>query len=252
MTDTTDPRDRTKAILVLIATIATIIFNGLAAAGLVNGVTPASILAKYPTLLTPAAYAFSIWWLIYVGLLAFSVFQLLPINFGRFRPVRTLYIISCLLNCLWIYFWHREQIGLCFAVVVVLLATLVLIQIKLRCSSFAETWLQQAPFGLYFGWVTAAAIVNLAVLLKYLGSGAAASSALAAGLMLIAAASAVAVRIKFRNFFYPLAIGWALTAIAIKQSGNTTIVVAAAGGVVVCLVTTGSFVVHLKGTQISE
>ena len=87
-----------RATLVIVATIATIAFNGLAAAGLVNGVTPDVISDKYPTILTPAGYAFSIWSLIYLGMAAFSVYQFLPANLVRFRPVRSLYIFSCLLN----------------------------------------------------------------------------------------------------------------------------------------------------------
>ena len=51
---------------------------------------------------------------------------------------------------------------------------------------------------------------------------------------------------EIENFFYPLAIAWGLTAIAVKQSGQTAIVVAAAVGVIVCLVTTGSVVTRLK------
>ena len=53
-----------RAALVVVATIGTVIFNGFAATGLVNGVTPDVISDKYPTILTPASYAFSIWSLI--------------------------------------------------------------------------------------------------------------------------------------------------------------------------------------------
>lgn len=247
MTETLDSHDRLRSFLVLTATVATVAFNLLAAAGYINGVTPAVVSARYPTLLTPAAYAFSIWVLIYLGLAAFSIFQLLPENFRRFRSVRLFYIVSCVLNCAWIYFWHREQITACFVIILMLLGTLLLIKIKLKgCATFAETWLMQAPFGLYFGWVTAAAIVNFMVFLKYLDSAAASSNVLASALILASAACAVIVRVKLWNFFYPLAIAWALTAIAVKQSGNTPIVLSAAIGVVVCLVTTGSFVVNLK------
>ena len=249
MTNASKPQDRMLAILVIVATIATVAFNGLAAAGYVNGVTPAAISAKYPTILTPAGYAFTIWSLIYLGLAAFSIYQILPANLSRYRSVRPLYIFSCILNCGWIYFWHREQITACFVIILALWLMLLLIEVKLQgCRSFAETWLQQAPFGLYFGWVTVASIVNLMVLLTFLGANMSGMSGtiLASVLIAVAVGSAVAVRAKLRNFFYPLAIAWALTAIAVKQSANTAIVVAAAFGVVICLVTTGSFVVNLK------
>jgi len=247
MNKAVESRDRTRAILVLIATIGTIVFNGLAAAGYVNGVTPEVISDKYLTILTPAGYAFSIWSLIYLGLIAFSVFQLLPSSFGQFRPIRSLYILTCVFNCAWIYFFHHDQIGVCLAIILMLWGTLLLITIKLTgCATFAETWLVQAPFGIYFGWVTAAAVVNFMVFLRYLEMPAASSSPVGLVLILVAAACAVVVRVKLWNFFYPLAIAWALTAIAVKQSGDTAIVGSAALGVVICLVTTGSFVVNLR------
>lgn len=239
--------DRFRAILVLTATLGTVAFNWLAATGNISGVTPYVISDRYPTILTPADYAFSIWSLIYLGLIAFSVFQLFPANFVRFRPIRSLYILSCVFNCAWIYFFHHDQIGVCMAVILLLWATLLLIKINLAgCATMAETWLMQAPFGIYFGWVTAAALVNFMVFLKYLDSPAASSSVLGSALILVAAGCAIVVRLKLWNFFYPLAIAWALTAIAVKQSGNTAIVAFAALGVVVCLVTTGSFVVLLR------
>src|SRR4051812_41931885 len=129
MAETKNFQDRMRAVLVIIATAGTIVFNGLAATGHVNGVTPEVISDRYPTVVTPAGYAFTIWTLIYVGIVAFSVYQILGANLRRFRPVRSLYIFSCLLNCGWIFFWHREQIGVCLVFILALLATLFVILI---------------------------------------------------------------------------------------------------------------------------
>lgn len=237
--------DRLRAILVLVAVVATIVFNWLAAAGYINNVTPDGVSDRYPTALTPAGYAFSIWSLIYVGLIGFSLYQLHPANLRRFRGVRTYFILSCLLNCAWIYFWHHDQIAICFGVIFALFCTLVLILIKLPgCGTATDTWLMQAPLGLYCGWVASASAISLMILLAYMNTPG--GSVLASVLILLAAGSAVLVRVALRNFFYSLAVAWAVTAIAVKQSGNTPIVVSAAIGVVVCLVTTGSFVTGLK------
>jgi len=244
--------DRIRAVLVIVATTATLVFNALAATGYVNVITPAAISAKYPTVLTPAGYAFSIWSLIYLGLLAFSIHQALPANGIRYRPIRSLYIVSCLLNCSWIYFWHREQIAICLAVILLLCGTLVFIRYRLMdLDSIGDTWLAKAPFGLYAGWVTAAATVNFLVLLAYLkvrfSSAGEILSCIA--LMAVATGAAIIARAALRDYFFPLAVAWALTAIAVKQSGNTTIVVATAVGVVVCIVTAGSVVVNLKDSS---
>src|SRR5205823_422208 len=42
------------------------------------GQTMGMVSAKYPTLLTPAGYAFSIWGLIFLGLVVYAIWQLLP------------------------------------------------------------------------------------------------------------------------------------------------------------------------------
>lgn len=240
--------DRFRAILVVFATIVTIAFNSLAAAGYINGVRPNEISELYLTAVTPAGYAFSIWSLIWLGISSFSIYQILPSQIERFRNIRTLYIASCLLNCAWIYFWHYNQIAVCFVIILLLLAALIVILVKVGCTTNLETWLIQAPFGIYAGWVTVATIANLAVMLVYLSfrMSPSAESVFACALILLAAISAVAVRIKLQNFFYPLAVAWGITAIAIRQSGNTAIVIAAALAVVICLVTAGSFVVHLR------
>ena len=55
-----------------------------------------------------------------------------------------------------------------------------------------------------------------------------------------------AARVWLRNYLFPLAIAWAVSSIAVKQSGNTAIVVAAAVATVIGLVTAGSIVTSLK------
>ena len=243
-----------RSILVLVATIGVIAFNWMAATGRLAGVSSADISAKYPTLITPAGYGFSIWTLIYVGLLAFSIFQLLPANVARFRPLRSLYIFSCALNCAWLYFWHTEHIAICFVILVALCLTLLSINYLLRePETFADIWLAKAPFGIYLGWATAAVLVNLVVMLKFLNVSLTPSTEtyLAVGLILVAAVFGVLARIRLTNYFYPLAIAWALTAIAVRQSGQTAIVVACAVGVIASLIASLSFVMNLKSSEVA-
>ena len=146
------------------------------------------------------------------------------------------------------------QIAVCFALIVGLLAVLLIICSKVRpLDSVADSAILKFPFGIYAGWVTAAALVNFSVLLVYekvdIGSWA---NILGVAVILFAAAVGVIVRIRLGNYFYPLAVAWALTAIAIKQSGQTWIVSAAAVGVIACLIATLSFVMNLKGSSINE
>ena len=243
---------RVKPILVIIATIGVIVFNWLAATGYLGGIDTGAVSDKYPTRITPAGYAFAIWSLIYLGLIAFGIYQALPKNSERFCNIRTVYILSCAANCAWLYFWHQEMILVCLAIIFVLLASLVFINIRLQKSETdGEYWLAKVPFGIYFGWVTVAVILNAAVALIYLNVRVSDSTAIITGaiLIFIAALLGVLIRIKLKNYFYPLAIAWALTAIAVKQSGATLIVASAAAGVIACLIAALSFVMDMKSSE---
>ncbi len=251
MNESSNSRDVMRAVLVAVATVATIVFNGLATTGRLNGVMTNEISDRYPTVVTPAGYAFSIWGLIYFGMIAFTIYQLLPSKLVRFRNIRTLYIVSCVFNCGWLYFWHQYSIGICVVLILGLLATLALINIKLKdAQSVRDAVFTKAPFGIYFGWVTAAAIVNFVLYLKYIGVEMSDSSwnLLGGGCLILATLVALLVRVKLRNFFYPLAIAWAITGIAIQQRGNTAVILTAAICVVISLVLSMSFVMDLKGS----
>jgi benzodiazapine receptor len=244
--------DRLQPLLVLAATVGMIIFNYFAATGFTGGVATNVVSDNYPTAITPAGWAFSIWGLIYAGCLAFSIYQILPSQLERFRPVRRVYILSCAANCAWLYFWSREMVAVCVGVILILLAALAFINVKFKnTETSGEYWFAKVPFGIYFGWVTAATILNATIALVYHGVKVSDSTAvtLGAGLLLIAAALGVIIRLKLTNYFYPLAIAWALTAIAVKQSPKTLIVAAAAVGVIACLIAAVSFVLTMPSSD---
>ena len=244
--------DKLQPILVLIATAGMIVFNYFAATGTLGGVATNVVSDRYPTQITPAGYAFAIWSLIYLGCAAFSIYQILPSQRERFRAIRRAYILSCVANCAWLYFWSQEMIVVCLGVILVLLAALAYINIKLqKTETGGEYWLAKFPFGIYFGWVTAATILNATIALVYLGVQVSGSTAILLGAVLILAAAAlgVIIRLKLTNYFYPLAIAWALTAIAVKQSGKTLIVAAAAVGVIACLIAAISFVMNMPSSE---
>ena len=91
-------------------------------------------------------------------------------------------------------------------------------------------------------------LINFAVMLTYLGRMPVGNSAvaLASGLLIIGAVIAILIRIRFRNFFFPISIAWVATGIAVKNGSETTIVIVSALVVVAALVTAGSVVTTLK------
>ena len=155
----------------MLATVVVIVVNFLAATGNINGVLPNEISNKYPTVITPAAWAFTIWILIYAGLFGFSIYQLLPTKLSKFAPMRMPYIVSCVLNCTWIVFWHHFHTGICAVVIVLLLGSLLWVNLNLSSAdSFLESTLTKGVFGIYAGWVTVATLVNIVVYLSSAGA----------------------------------------------------------------------------------
>jgi hypothetical protein len=233
--------EKIRQILVPIATIGVIFVNYLAGTGRINNVTPEVISDKYPTIITPAGYAFAIWSLIYVGMIGFSIYQLLPSQTDnpRFRAIRTVYLLNCVANCAWIYLWHYEMIIAALGVIFLLLATLVYINLHVKdTENTAEIWLAKIPFSIYFGWVTVASILNATIALVYLGVSTSDFTAqvLGAGLIVIAVVLGILMRFKLKLTAYPIAVAWALTAIAVAHGGKTILVVTSAIGVIILLI----------------
>ncbi len=250
MTETVPTMDRIRAVFVLAATLGTVALNWLATRGFVGYATRSDVSGKYLTVITPANYAFTIWTLIYAGLIAFSIVQLLPGRIDPFRPVRSLYVLSAALNCAWIFFWNQEQIAICFVILAALVIVLFLINSRLPDSGTpGERFLVGGTFGLYLGWAAAMTLLNFAVLVVYAKIGRDAENVIGIGLVLVAAGFGVLARARWTNYFAPLAIAWMLTAIAVKQSANTLLVVATAIGVVACLIASASFVMNLKSSR---
>lgn len=136
----------------------------------INGYNTGQLSDLYPTGFTPAGWVFSIWSLIYLGLLAFSFAALRPAGPVRERTATIAgpYLVNAAANAGWIFAWHYRQVALSFATMLVILGTLVVIYRRLRAlpaPSRAAAWLVDAPFRLYFGWITAATFLNLGALL---------------------------------------------------------------------------------------
>jgi benzodiazapine receptor len=71
-------KDIIRQISVVVALIITIAVNVLSNSIPFNGLTAPKIADSFNVYFVPAGYVFSIWSLIYLGLIAYSVFQLVP------------------------------------------------------------------------------------------------------------------------------------------------------------------------------
>jgi len=153
--------------------LATLTVNYLANALPINNKTTGEISDKFEVLFKPAGYAFSIWGLIYLGLLLFGIYQLLPQGkkSGVVGKIGLFFILSCLANIGWLLDWHYELYTLSVIVMLILLFSLIKIYLNLEIGiaevSLKEKWLVHQPFSLYLGWISVATIANITVYLQW-------------------------------------------------------------------------------------
>jgi benzodiazapine receptor len=224
-------RDTLRQILVLVAAFATIIFNIVANALPLNGLNTGEISDRFKILFVPAGYVFSIWGLIYLGLIAYAVYQALPTQREnpRLRKIGYIFILSCLANISWLFLWHYEIFEFTLIAMVVLLFSLIAIYLRLDIGrgevSAGEKWAVHIPFSIYLGWITVATIANTTQLLYYLGwNGWGVSAEIWAVIMLIAGVVISAIMSLSRaDIAYSLVLVWAFIGIAVKQN-NTPLV----------------------------
>ncbi len=229
-----------------IAFIVTLVINYLSNTGIFNGNTMATVSARYQNYFTPAGYAFSIWGLLYLGLLAFVIYQ----GRGLFTkvneewPVKEIgwwFVISCVANSLWVFAWLYNYTGLSVIIMIVLLFSLFKIVFNTRMElddlplkKIAFVWW---PFSLYSGWITVALIADVAAWLTKIQWSGFGISGIAWTIIMIIVAGIINLIVTWsRNMReYALVASWALIAIGVANWNKAQPVVITAVGVAVIL-----------------
>lgn len=221
-------KDVFRQVLVLMAVIAVIVVNILAVTLPLNGLDTGEISDRFEVYFVPAGYVFSIWSLIYLGLIAYGIFQALPAQREnpRLRATGYLFVLSSLANITWLFLWHYEVFLYTPVAMLVLLLSLIAIYLRLEIGriqvSTAEKWNVQIPFSIYLGWVSVATIANVTQWLYFLNwSGWGIAPELWAVIMLAAGVIISALMSLGRaDIAYSLVLVWAYIGIAIKQAGT--------------------------------
>src|SRR5512135_773426 len=97
-----------RQIMVVLTILVTIAINLLADALPINGVTTAQVSDSFHVYFVPAGYVFAIWGIVYIGLIAYAIYQALPAQREnpRLRSISWWVVLGGLANCAWIYLWH--------------------------------------------------------------------------------------------------------------------------------------------------
>jgi hypothetical protein len=228
-------KDTVRQILVIVATVATIVMNVLASSLPLNGLTTGEISDRFEVYFVPAGYVFSIWGVIYLWLIAYSVYQALPAQRENPRLRRTgyLYVGSAVANVAWLFLWHYELFRLTLPVMLALLGLLIAIYLRLGTGrtrvGAGERWAVRVAFSIYLGWITVATVANATSLLDFLGWGGwgIAPEAWAVIMLLAATVIAAVMSLTRGDIAYIAVIVWAFIGIALKHAGTPLVSITA-------------------------
>ena len=203
----------------------TIAFNAMATSIPLGGQTPAEISAKYPSLFTPAGFTFSIWGIIYLGLLLFVIYQALPGQRENafLARISLPFKISCLANAAWLLAWHYGFLFLSLLIMACILATLITIYSALdserTTAPLAERLLVHLPFRLYTAWICVATIANISTVQTAMNWDNLGTDAITWTLLKLALAGTIGASVIARkgDIAFILVVAWAAFGISVKQ-----------------------------------
>jgi hypothetical protein len=228
-------KDIFRQISVVAALIITIAVNVMSNALPFNGLTVEVIADSFDVYFVPAGYVFSIWGVIYLGLIAYAVFQLLPAQREnpRLRQTGWWFVLSCAANSIWLFLWHYGYFALSVVAMITLLTSLIVVFLRLGVSRqdvpSGERWLVHLPFSIYLGWVTVATIANITAFLDSVDwNGFGISPEIWTFIMLVVATAVAGLMAYGRqNIAYLFVLIWAFIGIGVEQSDTPQIVTAA-------------------------
>lgn len=193
----------------------------------------------------PANYAFAIWGLIYLALLAYGFYQLQPSQHHNpiLRGTGWFLTIASLWQMAWIVVFLYQKFAVSMIPMLGILVALILAYESLRGVRLtgSDRWFVQIPISLYLGWISVATVVNGAIVLYSLkGNNWGLAPEIWTAVMMAVAAGLALVLLRQRgDVTFALVIVWALVAIVLKQLSVPVIVVV--GGVLVGLLLLESF-----------
>lgn len=179
-----------------------VVTYGVGNLGWLAGATNSELSDKYQTLVTPNSSAFLIWSVIFMLQAIFAILQMFP----RFRGKKMIqegisyyYLLTCVLQAGWTLAFAYEVIELSAVLIVSIWASLVAILYSQYYTesegTLVEFWLLRFPFAIHCGWLTAASLLNVNVVVVDMQEPA--DVQLAVGIISLAILHAVSVWVCF-------------------------------------------------------
>ncbi|SMX22405.1 hypothetical protein BOA8489_00501 [Boseongicola aestuarii] len=169
----------------------------------------------------PAGYAFSIWGVIYLWLLASTGFGLfVRPDDPEWIPTRPPLFVSLTIGAIWLPVAELSPIWATILIWAMLISALV----ALLRTPAKDRWLLRAPIGLYAGWLTAASSVSVALLGAGYGIlfGQTVWAIIAIALAFTIAMNIITTR-KSPGIF-TFAVAWALVAVIVQNASTAPLI----------------------------
>jgi len=216
----------------IIMVIITIIINGLANILPIGGKYTGELSDNIPNLFVPAGLTFSIWGVIYILIILFSIYLAKDIlkkdktSKPFIEKTSYFFILANLANIIWIFLWHYEQIVWSLLVMLILFFSLLMLYIRLNIGlekiSLKEKLFVHVPISVYIGWITVATIANVTAVLVTIGwDGFGIAEQIWTILVIIVATIiTILMLVSRKDYAYSAVIIWALIGTYIKRSSD--------------------------------
>jgi len=213
-----------KIIVTWLLFVGVIAVNALANILPINGYNTGQISAFYPNAFVPAGFTFSIWGVIYLLLLFYTIgytyYSLKRQAYSKayrfIERINPYFLLTCIFNMAWIVAWHYLQIELSVLIMLLFLNSLIQLFLKTKTTAhdlnLTQRFILQTPFIVYLGWISVATIANItALLVAYKWTAFSIAPVYwSAAMILIAIILAVWMLLKFKAVPFALVVAWAL------------------------------------------
>ena len=225
--------DRVRAGALLLVALLQIVAGGLGGSG-AFGLSVGVVARENTTVVMPVPAAFSIWGVIYAGILLLAVRQVLPGQPARpvHRATGWWLVASGVFNTGWILAFSAQAVVLAQVIIVALLVVLAVAMARLTthpAADAADRLMLHGPVGLYAGWVSVATVVGAATTGTFLGAPGAGGVATVLGALVLLVTGAIAAAVVARGAAalpYAVSVVWALGAIVVMGPPLAVVVAA--------------------------
>jgi translocator protein len=219
-------KDSVRQLANILSVGLALLVNILASVLPLNGQNTGEISDRFKIYFVPAGYVFAIWGVIYIGWIAFAIYQARPSQKEnpRLRRLGYAFALSGVFNAAWLVCWHYNYFGLSVLVMLGLLALLIVSYLRLDVGrtpvTTAEKWSVDIPFSIYLGWITVATVANVSDYLYLVGwSGfGIAPQTWAVIMIVIASLLGALMTVLRRDSAYVFVLAWSFVGIGLKQA----------------------------------